>query len=95
MFVIQPEAVPTFILPLPIEELFGVGKVTAQKLHRKTCADLQRLSLLYLTQHFGKLGQHLYNQSRGIDERRVIWNIQPKTAMRFKKSHNAPAKRVA
>ncbi|CAN5307311.1 DNA polymerase IV [soil metagenome] len=82
LFVIPPQFVTEFTLALPIEELFGVGKVTAQKLHHmqiKTCADLQMLSLLDLTQHFGKLGQHLYGQCRGIDERPVIANRQRKS----------------
>ena len=47
-FVIRPEQVDAFIYQLPIEELFGVGKVTAKKLHQrgfKTCADLQAVPL--------------------------------------------------
>ncbi|WP_026069458.1 DNA polymerase thumb domain-containing protein [Legionella tunisiensis] len=54
--------------------MFGVGKITAQKLNGLgiiTCADAQSLSLPFLTQQFGKFGVHLYNQSRGIDNRPV------------------------
>lgn len=75
LFVISPKEVTTFVLALPVEELFGVGKITAQKLHRlkiATCADLQNWSLADLTERFGKLGQRLYHQCRGIDERSVI-----------------------
>lgn len=63
-----------FIKNLSVDALYGVGKVTAEKLHQlniKTCTDLQQLSLAELTIKFGKLGQHLYNQCRGIDHRRV------------------------
>lgn len=74
LFVIPPNAIPNFIKELEVTELFGVGKVTANKLHRlgiKTCADLQNFSLASLTQHFGKFGQQLYEQSHGIDSRPV------------------------
>ncbi len=75
LFVIPPPAVTDFVKTLPVEKLYGVGKVTAQKLHAlgfKTCADLRQIqSLTALTTQFGKLGQHLYEQSRGIDHRPV------------------------
>jgi DNA polymerase-4 len=72
--VICPEAVQDFVQTLPVDELYGVGKITAKKfhaMHLKTCADLQKLSFSELTQHFGKLGQHLHGQCRGIDNRSV------------------------
>lgn len=74
LFVIPPKAIPNFIKELAVTELFGVGKVTANKLHRlgiKTCADLQNFSLGSLIQQFGKFGQQLYEQSHGIDNRPV------------------------
>ena len=54
-----------------------MGKVTADKLSQlqiKTCTDLQRLSLLELSKRFGKFGQALYYQARGIDNREVTPN---------------------
>lgn len=74
IFVIRPQDIENFVKKLPVEKLFGVGKVTAEKLHRlglKTCADLKELSLSELTNHFGKLGNQLYEQSRGTDNRSV------------------------
>lgn len=73
-FVIRPQDIDNFIKDLPVDELFGVGKVTAKKLHKhglKTCSDLQKFSLTQLTQMFGKLGERLYDQCRGIDNRNV------------------------
>ena len=73
-FVITPEKVSDFVHQLPIEQLFGVGKVTAEKLHQhgiKTCADLQKISFKRLVDDYGKLGERLYEQCRGIDHREV------------------------
>lgn len=74
LFVIRPHEIESFVKNLSVEELFGVGKVTAEKLHQlniKTCSDLQQFSLSQLTQHFGKFGHQLYEQCRGIDPRLV------------------------
>lgn len=74
LFVIRPHEIENFIKTLPIDELYGVGKVNAEKLYKmkiRTCSDLQKLSLAELTRQFGKLGQHLYEQCRGIDHRKV------------------------
>lgn len=74
LFVIRPQDVSNFVTQLPVDELFGVGKVTAEKLHNmniKTCADLQQFSLFELIKHFGKMGKILYDQAHGIDHRAV------------------------
>jgi DNA polymerase-4 len=75
LFVIRPQDIDHFMKTLPVDELFGVGKVTAQKLHGlgfKTCGHLQTVSLDKLINHFGEKGGHrLYEQCRGIDDRAV------------------------
>lgn len=74
LVVIPPNQVEAFIKDLPVEKIFGVGRVMLEKLHHKglkKCSDIQQLSLLELIQEFGKFGQTLYYQSRGIDERLV------------------------
>jgi DNA polymerase-4 len=73
-FAIVPAEVAQFVKNLPIKKLFGVGKVTAEKLNAmglKVCSDLYDFSLNELIERFGKLGIQLYNQSRGIDNRPV------------------------
>jgi DNA polymerase-4 len=75
--VVRPEQIEQFVAALPVNKLFGVGKVTADKLSQlqiTTCTDLQRFSLLELSKRFGKLGQALYYQARGIDNREVTPN---------------------
>lgn len=72
--VIRPEEVADFIVSLPIEKIWGVGKVTARKMHRlglKTCGDLQRLTRPELARHFGSWSADLYDFARGIDHRPV------------------------
>ena len=74
LFIIPPKDIDAFIKDLPVEELYGVGKVTAEKLHSlsiKTCFDLQKIPAAILTENFGKMGQQLFDQCRGIDNRVV------------------------
>ncbi|MDF6874689.1 DNA polymerase IV, partial [Escherichia coli] len=44
LFVVRPEQIDGFVAELPVDRLFGVGKVTAAKLRRlgaETCGDLR------------------------------------------------------
>lgn len=73
-FVITPNEVADFMRILPIEKIFGIGKVTAKKfaaMNIKTCADLQKLSLANLIKNYGNFGAKLYKLCRGIDHRSV------------------------
>lgn len=82
LFVILPEQVESFVAALPVKRLFGVGKVTAAKLHSMhihTCHDLLAWSLPDLLQRFGKLGKSLYLLCRGIDQREVIVSSERKS----------------
>lgn len=74
LFVIKPQQVGDFVKRLSVRYLFGVGKVTAQKMQAlgiNDCADLQQLSLLELTKNFGTFGARLYELCRGIDNAQV------------------------
>ena len=75
LFVIQPEEVDSFLLPLPVGRLPGVGKVTEEKLKRfeiETVKDLRKLDLSALEDRFGRYGVRLYELARGIDKSEVI-----------------------
>ena len=75
LFVIQPEDIDTFLLPLPVGRLPGVGKVTEEKLVKlgvQTVADLRKLHLPVLKHQFGRYGQRLHELARGIDDSAVI-----------------------
>jgi DNA polymerase-4 len=75
LFVIQPEEVDAFLLPLPVGRLPGVGKVTEEKLKSfqvHTIADLRRLNLPTLENRFGRYGVRLYELAHGVDESKVV-----------------------
>jgi DNA polymerase-4 len=74
LFVIRPEQIESFIKTLPIEKIYGVGQVTAQKMHElglHFCSDIQNRTLEQLSKYFGSRGESLYQLSRGFDERAV------------------------
>ena len=60
----------TFLAPLDVRKVPGVGKVTEKNLHslgiRKVC-DLAKLEESFLTRRFGKWGLALAGKSRGLD----------------------------
>src|SRR5438270_5189483 len=75
LFVIQPEEIDSFLLPLPVDRLPGVGKVTEEKLKQfqvQTIADLRRMDLATLEGRFGRYGVRLYELARGIDNSEVV-----------------------
>ena len=75
LFVIPPKAVSAFVEGLPIEKFFGIGEVTARKMHRlgiRTGADLRQWSEADLVCYFGKPGRSYYEYARGMDRREVV-----------------------
>jgi DNA polymerase IV len=74
MFLIKPGDAETFIEQLAVEKFYGIGKVTAQKMHKlgiHSGADLKKWDLVSLVRNFGKAGVFFYDIVRGIDERPV------------------------
>jgi len=64
----------TFLAPLPIERIWGVGRVTAERLRSlgiETIGDLAGWPEEDLERAFGDAGRHLYRAARGIDASRV------------------------
>lgn len=77
LFVIKPSEAADFVAGLEIERFFGIGRVTAEKMHRMgvhTGADLRKLSEPQLLAFFGKAGHGYYNYARGVDDREVVPN---------------------
>jgi len=74
MKVILPDEAETFLERLPVKEFHGIGKVTAEKMHRMgvyTGKDLKGYSEIDLVQRFGKVGRHYFRIVRAQDERPV------------------------
>jgi DNA polymerase IV len=75
LFVVQPEEIDSFLLPLPVGRLPGVGKVNEEQLKGfavQTIADLRKMDLSTLERRFGRFGVRLYELARGIDKSEVI-----------------------
>src|SRR3954469_15421712 len=75
LFVIEPDREAAFLWPLPVEALWGVGAVTADKLHAHgihTIGQLVRRDEAELAQFLGAhAGRHLHAIAHNRDPRRV------------------------
>ncbi|MEY3897175.1 MAG: polymerase, partial [Verrucomicrobiota bacterium] len=71
---VAEDEIPAFMAALPVGRIWGVGKKMREKLTAlgiETCADLQQLDQIELSQRFGKWGIELWHLCRGIDDRAV------------------------
>ena len=82
---IHPTQILHFMEDLPIEKFFGIGKVTANKMHELHIfkgLHLKEKSLEELVNLFGKSGNYYYNVVRGIHHSEVKPNrIQKSVAV--------------
>jgi DNA polymerase IV len=75
LFVIPPDEVDTFLPPLLVGRIPGVGRVTEktlQDLGIHTVGDLRARELSALEGRFGRYGVRLYELARGIDHSAVV-----------------------
>ena len=82
LFLIAPDDAEKFIEALPVEKFYGIGKVTAEKMHKlgiHSGADLKKMDLASLVRNFGKTGNFYYEIARGIDERPVVTDSERKS----------------
>jgi DNA polymerase-4 len=80
--VVPRESIPAFLAPLPIERMWGVGKVTAERLHLhgiRTFGDAQQMSIEQLTPIAGNAAEHLHRLAHGIDDRPVHTDREAKS----------------
>lgn len=75
LLVVEPDREAEFLLPLPVERLWGVGAVTAEKLHRfgiHTVGELAELETATAERMLGRAaGAHLHALARLRDPRPV------------------------
>lgn len=72
--VLRKREVKDVLWHLPVIEMHGIGKSTAQKLndlHIQTIGDLATFDPVLLKQSFGKNGLRLFERANGIDDRAV------------------------
>lgn len=71
-----PEEIPQKLWPLPVEDLFGVGKSTAKRLHSlgiSTIGALARTDKNMLLSLFKSQGEYIWNSANGIASSEVIY----------------------
>jgi DNA polymerase-4 len=72
--VVAPGQEAAFLAPLPVDELWGVGPKTAERLAQlgiRTIGDIAHRSEVDLARRFGKHGQDLARRAKGLDDRPV------------------------
>jgi len=82
LLVVPPEKLREFLTPLPVERLWGVGRVTLAQMHEcgiKTVGDLARRDPAELKSLFGTMGPHLHELASGNDARSVVADWQRKS----------------
>src|SRR6478752_2303497 len=81
--VISPDRVEPFLQKLPVDALWGVGPVTAEKLRAKgieRLVDVRAADLQLLRDTVGSLADWLRQLAHGVDERPVTPNREAKSS---------------
>ncbi len=73
--IVPPEKVESFLDPLPIRTIPGIGNKTEEKFSQmglQTISQLKTLDVFSLNSQFGrKIGTYIYNAARGVDNEPV------------------------
>jgi len=80
--VVRQEQMQAFLDPLPVDRLWGVGKVGAKVFERlgiSTIGQLRAYSPRLLQQHFGNFAEQLWQLAHGQDERPVVSEHEAKS----------------
>jgi len=82
LFLIPPEDAERFIEELPVDKFYGIGRVTAEKMHKMGIhkgSDLKKMDLPALLRNFGKVGKFYFDIARGVDSRPVETETERKS----------------
>jgi DNA polymerase-4 len=80
--VVEPQQLQTFLDPLPVGRIWGVGKVTGQAFDRlglHTIAQLRQMPIQSLRSAFGAAGEQYWKLANGIDDRLVVPDREAKS----------------
>lgn len=78
------EEIKLKMYPLPINELFGIGKKTSEKLQKlniHTISDLANVDSVFLSKYFKNQAINMINSARGIDDSQVVSEIIDPTSI--------------
>ncbi|HEX6387185.1 MAG TPA: DNA polymerase IV [Anaerolineae bacterium] len=73
--VVLPSEEATFLAPLPVRVIWGIGPKTAERLAQmqiETCGQLAAADLTLLRRRFGNQATGMKRRAQGIDEREVL-----------------------
>jgi DNA polymerase IV (DinB-like DNA polymerase) len=85
LVVVEPGEVRSFLAPLDVEQLHGIGPVTARSLRERgveTVGDLADREVAEMEDAHGERGRELVRRARGIDDREVTPTGLPKSLSR-------------
>jgi DNA polymerase-4 len=80
--IINEEKIQSFLEPLPVKRIWGVGAATEKKLTAlgiHTIKQLKSLTEESLLRLFGKVGTQMWHLARGLDERGVVPDSRAKS----------------
>jgi len=81
LVVVRPAEVEAFLRELPLEALWGVGEVTAERLRRlglRSVGQLAAYPLELLERQFGEYGRRLHQLAHGVDDTPLALGAEPK-----------------
>jgi DNA polymerase IV len=82
LVVVHAADIQSFLDPLPIERIWGIGEVTAAKFRKlsiRTIGQLRQMTEASLAGLFGNAANHYWSLSRGIDDRSVVPDREAKS----------------
>ncbi|MFC7133744.1 MULTISPECIES: DNA polymerase IV [Salinibaculum] len=85
LVVVEPGEVRRFLAPLDVEDVHGIGPVTAAELREmgvRTAGDLAAADPSVLGEKFGERGREVHRYARGEDDRTVTPKGEPKSLSR-------------
>jgi DNA polymerase IV (DinB-like DNA polymerase) len=85
LVVVEPGEVESFFSPLAVDEVHGVGPVTAARLREmgvETAGDLASADITRIESEFGQRGRQFVRVARGVDNRPVEPTGNPKSLSR-------------
>ena len=80
--VVPPDQVSEFLAPLPVGRIWGVGAKAEKRLLAlgiTTIGQLAQLPEQVLREHFGDMGQHVWQLAHGWDDRQVVADREAKS----------------